>query len=153
MRPSKLLIFKKTIAGGDTGQPKDISEMTHWSRLGNVGINAVQSKLSTHRKIGCSLLANMSLSTGNQEGIDLKQLSYTDFNILFSSGYNFEQFKPDSSKIGFFSYSTCSRTVLYLISNNRSKFLSEKPNNRVVFTQTYSHVFTLHDYIGTFTAH
>ena len=43
--------------------------MTHWSRLGNVGINAVQSKLSTHRKIGCSLLANMSLSTGKQEGI------------------------------------------------------------------------------------
>lgn len=59
----------KPSGSGDASSSKDFSETNAWSRMSQISLEAIKSNLSSMRKNGCTLLANMSLATKNQEGI------------------------------------------------------------------------------------
>ena len=64
----------------------DISELSFWSKLSICGIESAQSKLSTIRKLGCSLIANLAINSNNQNGKILQ-----DQAVRRSLGPNFKQ--------------------------------------------------------------
>ena len=63
----------KLLAAGDASSSKDFSETNAWSRMAQISLDAIRSNLSSMRKNGCSLLANMSIATKNQEGRESKK--------------------------------------------------------------------------------
>ena len=73
----------------------DISELSFWSKLSICGIESAQSKLSTIRKLGCSLIANLAINSNNQNGKTLTSDSQTersvDQTVRRSLGLNFKQ--------------------------------------------------------------
>jgi hypothetical protein len=64
----------KPSGAGDATSSKDFSETNAWSRMSQISLEAIKSNLSSMRKNGCTLLANMSLATKNQEGIFLLKI-------------------------------------------------------------------------------
>ena len=60
-------IFQMPNESGDNAVT-DISDLSFWSKLSICGIESAQSKLSTIRKLGCSLIANLAINSNNQNG-------------------------------------------------------------------------------------
>ncbi|CBY36992.1 unnamed protein product, partial [Oikopleura dioica] len=76
--PAKVAKEAVQLSGaGDASSSKDFSETNAWSRMAQISLEAIRSNLSSMRKNGCTLLANMSLATKNQEAVDkiLSELS------------------------------------------------------------------------------
>ena len=69
---------------GDASSSKDFSETNAWSRMSQISLEAIKSNLSSMRKNGCSLLANMSLATKNQDGT-FSTFNFAGLNCLFSA--------------------------------------------------------------------
>jgi len=59
----------------------DISDLSFWSKLSICGIESAQSKLSTIRKLGCSLIANLAINSNNQNGKTL--IPYHLYKLIF----------------------------------------------------------------------